>query len=191
MTTIERGTDLHVRRQIGQYCVFVLDRVIADTTIANTVAETTLYTKTVDHEDINGKVLRLTLGGTFLNNTGASSFPRLRLKLGSTTIVDSGSGATFVEATNASSRAWRCIVYLTARTTATQEAFLEYVCGNAGTVTTGVGGIIQTGGTQIIEGTAAETTSGAGTKALTVTWQHDAASANLSIVLKTAVLERL
>ena len=191
MTNIKQGNEWHVRRQISDLCVFVLDRVIADTAITNTAAETTLYTKTVDHSDINGKVLRLTLGGTFLNNTGASTFPRLRLKFGTTTIADSGSGATFNEATNASTRAWRCIVYLTSRTTATQEAFLEYVCGNAGTVTTGVGGIIQTAGTQIIEGTAAETTSGTGTKALTVTWQHDAASTNLTITLKTAVLERL
>lgn len=209
MTTIERGTDLHVRKQISDATgviealvglsanptttklVAVLDRVIADTSITNTVTETTLYTKTIDHADINGYALRLTFGGTFLNNTGATSNPRIRVKFGSTTVVDSGSGATFAEATNASTRAWRATVVLTSRSTTTQELFLDLAIGNAGTVTTGVGGILQTAGTQIIENACAETTSGAGTKALAVTWQHDAASTNLTITLKTAILERL
>lgn len=184
MTQIERGTDLHVRRQISDLCVFVLDRVIADTAITNTVTETTLYTKTVDHSDINGKVLRLTLAGTYLNNTGATSTPTLRIKFGSTTIV---SPNTLAYATSASLRQWRIAFELTSRTTATQELTgIDWWTSASGAISSP-----SQAQSAMYEGTAAETTSGTGTKALTVTWQHDAASANLTITLKTAVLERL
>lgn len=188
MTTIERGTDLHVRRQIGQYCVFVLDRVIADTTIANTVAETTLYTKTVDHEDINGKVLRLTLGGTYLNNTGALSTPNMRVKFGSTTLINSA-GSAFTA--NAAIRLWEVTIWLTSRSTSAQELKGHQWFTGAVGITTGNGASPAQAQSLIYENASTETTSGAGTKALTVTWQHDAASANLSIILKTAILERL
>lgn len=188
MTNIKQGAEWHVRRQISDYCVFVLDRAIADTAITNTVAETTLYTKTVDHSDINGKVLRLTLGGTYLNNTGALSTPNMRVKFGSTTLINSAASAFTA---NAAIRLWEVVIYLTSRTTATQELKGHQWFTGAVGITTGNGASPAQAQSLIYENSAAETTSGEGTKALTVTWQHDAASTNLTITLKTAVLERL
>lgn len=202
MTIIERGTDLHVRKQISDATgviealvglsanptttklVAVLDRVIADTSITNTVTETTLYTKTVDHADINGYVLRLTLAGTFLNNTGGLSSPSLRIKFGSTTIITVN---TLAYAASASLRQWRISLELTSRSTSSQELTgADWWTGASGAVSSP-----SQAQSAIFEGTATETTSGAGTKALAVTWQHDATSANLTITLKTAILERL
>ncbi len=194
MTQIERGTDLHVRRQIDQLCPFVLDRALADTTIVNTAAETTLYSRAVDHEDLTGsvpRVLRLTLGGTYLNNTGGTDLPAFRVKLGATTMYDDNGALILSLAAGATSRAWRATLILTARSTTAQRLSGDIWFSNPSSAPTGTGGRIALTQAQVFHGTAAESTAGTGSKALAVTWAHGAASPNLSITLTTAVLERL
>lgn len=166
----------------------VVDRKTTQKDVVNTVAETDLFDGelllTGNTLGIGGFVL-LVAGGDYLNNSGAVQTIRLRLKLGATTIWDSGVSSSF--AANAARRHW-ALMALIANTGATnsQMAMGIFHQGQPGTPTTGWGFIAtQSDGTGF-GGTAAEDTTA--DKALALTLVHSAANANLSMRLEKAQL---
>lgn len=163
--------------------VAVLDRITADTAITNSAAETTLYTKTIDHADFNGYALKLTIAGTYLNNSGSLESPFLRVKFGATTMFSFNPGLT----ASASTRMWRLNLELTSRSTSSQELTSHIWVSNAA----GSGSTPLVTASPMFESAATESTSGAGTKALAVTWQHGAAATTITVTLKTGLLERV
>ena len=160
--------------------VAVLDRITSTTTVASTAAETTLYTKSIDHADFNTYALRLTIGGTVLNNTGGSDFFTVRVKFGATTIA---SVAVVLATASSTARGYIGTFTLTYRSTSSQRLDSSVAIEDLSTTATGI--------TRSIYGAATESTSGAGTKTLAVTVQPNTSSANLTWVLTTGLLERL
>ena len=77
-----------------------IDRIVATTTVVNTNVETDLYRKTILANTLgaNGG-MRFTAWGDALNNAGGAQSQRFRLKLGATTLFDSGVIAIGVAAT--------------------------------------------------------------------------------------------
>jgi len=86
------------------------NRVTDTVTITNTTTETTVYSYTVPANKLStNKMLRLTLVGDYLNNSGANRSLRLRIYLGDTLIFDdSGS----VVSPYPDLRAWRLTLNL-------------------------------------------------------------------------------
>lgn len=166
----------------------VLDRVGTDLDIVNTAAETTLYTFTLPGNRLGtDKRMRLTLEGDYLNNSGLASQFTWRVKYGATTMIAILAG-TAVPA-GADRRAWKFVVELSNRdATNSQYATVAGGMSLAATPTTGVGSLDTTAALHgVLAGTAAEDSTAA--QALAVTVQHDAANANLSMRLRSAVLE--
>src|SRR5581483_9981120 len=66
----------------------IYDRVNSDVTVGNTITETNIYSKSIAANDLgaNGG-MRLSLRGTWLNNTAGTRTLTLRFKFGATTIV--------------------------------------------------------------------------------------------------------
>ena len=89
----------------------VLDRQTGMVDVANTAAETTLYSFLMAPNTLyNNRSVRLEMYGDYLNNTGGNETFDLRLKLGSTTMTTLS--GTF--STSASRRYWRWSILLSA-----------------------------------------------------------------------------
>lgn len=178
------------RRSITSDYVCVLDRIVATTTVANTITLTDIYTKAVSHDDINGHALRLTIGGTYTNNTGANQTLALRVTINGVSYYRDTSLAI---PTSANVRAWRIELLLTSRSTTAQSSTgLFAISDSAALVGAGAGAISVAQLIHVpIQFDSTEATSGAGTKSVNVKIAHSAASASLSISLTSAVLERL
>lgn len=160
-----------------------LDTLAATTTVVNTAAETTIYTKDLPTDLEPGDVLRLTLLGDFLNNTGASQSMRLKVKLGATTMVDSTAGTTI--GSNANRRDFRFDALLTIISTVSESLDLDARIGqiNALWTTSAIYSMMD-------RGLAAEDVAAA-PKALAVTWQHGVANALLDLRIHSAILEKV
>lgn len=65
------------------------DRATTVTTVANTVTETTLYSKTINANDLTGKLLRFRAVASLTNSTGGNVTYELRVKFGGVTVFDS------------------------------------------------------------------------------------------------------
>lgn len=104
---------------VGAPYIGVISRVTSPVTVNNTVAETNLLGITVPANALgtNG-LLRITIKGDILNNTGTQQFgERLKVKLGSgaTVVLDTGSdasnnGGSKVLTTAATRRGWLAVV---------------------------------------------------------------------------------
>lgn len=98
----------------------VLDRIIADTSVVNTVTETVIYSKTLDVADINSHALRLTIGGKYNNNTGAGQTLQVKIYLDGTLVFD-GQAQTIANGAGTRTRAWRLELEMIARSTSAQS----------------------------------------------------------------------
>lgn len=157
----------------------------ADVTIVNTVTETSIFSESIPANALGtARGLLITCGGDLQNNSGGTASITLKIKLGATTIYDSGTSATM--ASNVTFRAWS-LWFILANKSATNSqdmvgAFL--LGGTASPPTTGVGGLAASGPIMgPIKGTAAEDTTSA--KTLDVTITLSTASANYSFNYKT------
>ncbi|MDZ4340442.1 MAG: hypothetical protein U1B94_09570 [candidate division NC10 bacterium] len=98
---------------IGGEASPVLNRDVTENEVVNTAAETTVYSFSVPGGTLGtDKMLRLTLLGSYLNNSGAGSEITYRVKYGATTIM---TALTRVFASDASRRAVRLICLLAAQ----------------------------------------------------------------------------
>jgi len=159
--------------------------------IDDIATEETLYTYSVPGNTIAGGVLRLTLAGDYLNNSGASRTFTLRIKYGATTLYDDATasiGATAVR------RNWELQVTL-GNTASTNDQWMtaKWIWGS-GTATAGQGDFALTPGAlttfqPLMTGTAAEDSTAS--KTLAVTIQHSTNNASLEIIRKIGVLEAL
>ena len=155
------------------------DRANSDTTVGNTTTETTLYSKSVTANDLAATGgLRLTMTGTWLNNSGSGKTLTLRVKFGATTIFSYG----FTLSSNSSTGRFEIGVTLFNTATNAQVANIvaQYFRGG--------------GSTTLVDGyrnktTAAEDTTSAKTLSVTVQW--DAAHANATTTKEMAFLEIL
>jgi len=155
------------------------DRANSDTTVGNTTTETTLYSKSVTANDLAATGgLRLTMTGTWLNNSGSGKTLTLRVKFGATTIFSYG----FTLSSNASTGRFEIGVTLFNTATNAQVANIvaQYFRGG--------------GSTTLVDGyrnktTAAEDTTASKTLSVTVQW--DAAHANATTTKEMAFLEIL
>lgn len=160
--------------------VQVLDRVTANTTVTNTVTETTVYTKQIDANKLStNKRLRLVLVGT-LGIQAASVSLAFRCKYGATTLI------TYTNATTTTDGSPFQLEFLLSADGATNAQLGNFHFFHA--VSTGVQDV-----------STAEHTIGRGTAAidstanqnLVVTVQYGGASAGESFVMEHAVLELL
>lgn len=155
------------------------DRANSDTTVGNTTTETTLYSKSVTANDLAATGgLRLTMTGTWLNNSGSGKTLTLRVKFGATTIFSYG----FTLSSNSSTGRFEIGVTLFNTATNAQVANIvaQYFRGG--------------GSTTLVDGyrnktTAAEDTTASKTLSVTVQW--DAAHANATTTKEMAFLEIL
>lgn len=163
-----------------------LNRQAADNDINTTAAETTLYTYTIPAGTLGATgAVRLRLQGDYLNNTGVGATNRLRVNLGATTLFDDVSANI---PTSASRRPWYINLVLGNQSATSQVMTLEHRLSGAGGTTAGLGNFDASGGFGSAHGgVASENTANA--LALTVTIQHSASSANLSMRRRYALLE--
>lgn len=161
------GTPVTTRRALG----LSSDSVTSDTTVANSVAETTLFTGTVAANELSaGKVLRCRVYGRM--SALVTDTVTLRFKVGGTTFLTIVSTAAAI-----TGQEWSAEFVITCRTT-----------GAAGTLISQVWAIINNSiqsaadsGTHTVDTTAAEN--------VTVTAQWSAASASDTITLQQGYLE--
>ena len=153
----------------------VYDRANSDTTVSNTAAETTLYSKSITANDLGSTGgVRVTVRGSWLNNTGANRTMTVRFKLGATTIHAINHTLTTGAATGAFEFDW--VLFNTATNAQRTAVHTEFFRSGAAVDASRNGA-----------GTASEDTTSAKTLAITVQW--DAANANATLSKKIAFTE--
>lgn len=170
--------------------VEVLAREVTLINIVSDASETNIFNQTVAANRMEtNRMLRLSIFGDFLNNSGGTSAPTIKVKVGGTTIYDD---ATFAMAAGANRFPVR-MQFEFAMQNATNTMHLSGVVGigNAGGATTGIGNLatdesnvdaeVSSGGTF-----TRDTTS---SFAVVVTWTNSASDANISFRRQYAVLE--
>lgn len=183
----------------------VLDRSLSTVDIVSTNAETTLWSKQVAAGAMStNRLLRATLAGDYLNNTGAVQALTVSVKFGGTTILkdaigDLGDDINF----SANRRPFGVELWVANLDSATtQRAFCKVWLGSIAGATTGIGdlsnmvevtatsqenapvpGILASSSTHAIDTTAAKT--------LLIAVTHSASDANLSCRKHFAYLELL
>ncbi len=126
---------------VSQIPVFtVLDRSTTTTSVANTTADTVIYSLSVPANTLGTThQLRVTIGGTYENSTGASETLRVRVRYGGTSLWDDTTGNL---TTSTSLRAWRLEFVLAANaSTSAQKLLGNFFIGHANTTTAGRGDI--------------------------------------------------
>ena len=169
----------------------VLDRQTGVLDVANTAAETTLYTFTLAPNTLyNNRSVRLEMYGDWLNSTAGADAMAFKLKLGSTTMVED---SLFLDASGSPLRRWwKWDILISADNSLNaQQASWDMRSSLVSKAATGIGGFESayyppTGG---IIGTAAEDALQPLAITVTVDWQT--ASANLSWRRQFASLEVL
>lgn len=167
----------------------LLGRITATTTVVNSNALTTIYTATVNHNDINGHALHVVIGGTYTNNSAANRTLQLRVLMGGSVYHRSVSLALTASATP---RAWRLELQITSRTTTTQDAIGVFTMSSDTAAVVGDGSIgsLATLATPI-HFAGVENTSGAGSKVVEVVVLHSAADPSLGISCTSGTITRL
>lgn len=173
--------------------VGVLDRAVTQNDVVNTAAETSFYSFSVPANVLDTqKMLRLTLYGDYLNNSGAGRTLTIRVKFGGNTYYNDVSGTL---AASASRHPFRWEVLLGNRNATNVQSIGGYFSmGIAGGATTGLGDLAtfatNTTGfeTPFYNDGAVDTTAA---RTLEVTVQHSTNNASLSIRRQMAILEVL
>lgn len=154
--------------------VFPLDRSVATVTVNNTAVETSVYSYSVLGNTLGtNKALRLTILGSYLNNSGASRDLVIRVKYGATTIATKAGIQTGAEATIYD---YMLQIIVAANGTGSQKGVFS-INGRA------LSNVITIAG----YGTASEDSTS--DKTLSVTIQHGAADSNLTFTKEVAMLE--
>lgn len=163
--------------------VRILVRDSAYTIVSNTASETTLWGTTIPAGTLGvDRAIRLTFRGSYSNSSGANRTVTFRMKYGSTTL---STWTVSAIPTGGGGRAVSIDLFLCGNTTTlSQDGSIEYRIG-AGNTDTGTAGALAYQGMNLV--TAAED-SGA-SKNLTLTVQHDAASAFALATVSNAYIE--
>ena len=170
----------------------VLNRSTSTTTIVNDSAEQTLYSQSIAANLLStNRMLRLTIFGSYLNNSGSNKTAQLKVKFGSTTLFDDVTAGLITGATD---RPFFLQCWL-ANKGATNSQLLvgNFWMGRPAPPTSGIGDLgaqMSTDNQSVVAplgGTATEDTTAA--KTLSVTVQHSAAASTVSVSLLSAFLE--
>jgi len=171
----------------------LLDKIIASITVANTAAETDLYRKTIAANQLGANgVVHLTIWGTHLNNTATPDTWRIKVKLGTTIVLDTTAIALGQSTQNYH---WRADVWIwNAGATGVQRVAGWLTITSAGFIFPGFLLEPPTSATTAIpgfalgaDGAATEDTTAA--RDLAVTVQHQTANAAITTVTRDAALE--
>jgi hypothetical protein len=178
--------------------VGVYDRSSSVVDVNTTTTETSVYSKSIGAGHMStDRMLRLTLKGTYLNNSGVGVQCRVRVKFGGVTIWDHDVNAF---STSATRRRIRLLLEIQQKgTTSSQEVDGIFSSSDAAAATAGLGtasGVTYGTGAgshmhvpfgsnadPAVDTTAART--------LEVTVQHNVSSASVSFLKKSALLELL
>jgi hypothetical protein len=131
-------------------------------------------------------MLRLSIRGTFFNNSGSGRTVQIRVKFGGTTIIDKTSSNI---STSANPGTFEADIELQADgATNAQHVGGRMTIPIGAAITTGTGsGLVQAGGITTFQGTAAEDSTSDQT--LAVTLQLSVSDANLYADIERAILE--
>ena len=153
-----------------------LDTDVSPVTVSGTAAETSIYSYSVPANTLStDKVLRLTMVGTYLNNSGANRTVTLRLKYGATTLFSRVTGNVAASATTGS---FSAVCYLAAaNSTSAQNGACHFHVFSGATLTQ----FLAAGGSSAIDSTSSQD--------LVVTAQHSNASASINLTIRSANLE--
>lgn len=179
--------DVTVAAAAGGGGISLLDKNLATVNVVNTTVETSIYSFTIAAGELGttGGV-RLTLTGTYLNNTLAASSITIRVKLGATTVMASN---PWDVGTSASRRKWTWTFWFFNNGVANAQKWgallLTAVVGVANALEVAMNN--ERGGTAFA--TSAEDTSLART--LNITVQHGTANPAISLQKEIAFLEKL
>jgi hypothetical protein len=168
-------------------------RKVTEKDVANTSAETDLLNGEVTigaGAMATNRMLRVSLDGDYLNNRGGTATLRIKVKLGSTVIIDTGAGPTV--AASATRRPFQLRALIANLNSASvQWGRLEAQLGTAGALTDGVGSFSGMTAEAYVfattNGTKAVDTSSA--RLLEVTVAHSVTHASLSCRLKMGMVE--
>lgn len=121
--------------------VYLLASSNSNVTNANDNTEKTYISVTIPARTIQGSdnvkhAIRITAGGTYLNNRGGTATLRLRIKFGGTTYWDDTTAAL---ADSATETAWRLDCILTGNGDSAESLFGRFTLGGLGAATTGDG----------------------------------------------------
>ena len=163
----------------------LLNEAHATTTIANTTTETDLYSFALPTNLAAGDILRLSLRGDYLNNTGSGQGLTIKVKIGATTAITLASSGTQF-GTGTDRRDWHADVLIACEGTAAQRVYTSVVVGMNTAAAINAGSTFAMGNET---GSATEDTTSAKTLAVTATLTT--ASANLEVTAKIAVLEKI
>jgi hypothetical protein len=163
----------------------VIDRDTSSQSVANTTTETTVYTYSVPANALGtDRMLRLTLLGQYLNNSGSNKTFTVRVKFGATTVYE---GVAESLATGATERFHSLQFWLLARgATNAQYAYGHHLVGSLDTIG-GANPDEGAGDRQTGHAAVAEDTTSA--KTFSVTVQHGTAAATVTYQFDTAMLE--
>lgn len=167
----------------------IIDRDVTTTEVVSTAAETTVYSFSVPANTLStNKMLRLTLVGDLLNNTGAGAGFTLRVKYGSTTI---GTCAVTTWNSSVNRLPWDGLTVLAANNATNAQRSTTKLHGDttSNALADGVGNAAAADYRYSGHNGIAEDSTLA--KTLAVTIQPTANSASLSIKLFVALLELL
>ena len=162
----------------------VLASTVADVSVVNTVTEGDLVSLTIPAGVVAaGDMVRITVGGDSLQNSGANVDYTYRFKLGATTVL--ATAVVAVTAT-ASRRNWRCVVEIVFVTAASERVSAAF-SGSGGQTDTWKSGATTFPSGATGYGTAAVDTASAVVAKLTV--QMGTANANADAVAHHAIME--
>ncbi len=157
--------------------------------VVSTATETTLFSQSVGAGHMSSdRMLRLTLLGDYLNNTGASEDPRLRVKWGGTTIWDQ---VPSVIGSNANRRPFRAVVEIANLNSATSQYMSGVMAIGSANATVGIGSANPADAGGMIASAGLLSVNTASAAVIAVTAQHDTSSANLSLRVRYGILELL
>ena len=165
----------------------IIDRDVTSQEVVNTVTETTIYTYSIPADTFStNRAVRVTMVGDYLNNSAGTPDFTVKLKLGSTTVLNR------VESSVAVDTARRAVILKgiisAANSTSAQIAAGQMHFAAAGDGVTGTMGT-NNSNSMGLRNNVAEDTTGALTLAITVT--HSIANSAISYILRFVQLELL
>jgi hypothetical protein len=171
--------------------VRVIDRDMAVNEIDDTISETTLYSFSVPANTLGiDKALRVTIRGTYLNNSGSNRTIRFKVKYGATTLYDDTSENL---ASRANRRGFAIDFILAAGNSASVQRLNGSILFSLAPTTEVAGhgqlNNLSNAADVIFSGDAAENSTGALT--LDVTVIHSFAASTISILANTRIIELL
>lgn len=172
--------------------VSILDKEVVELNVVNTTTETAIFSHTITGGTMNStSVLRLSLSGSYLNNSGLATEITIKVKLATTIMWGEITGTGWISAGSVR-RPWHMIFYIaSANSTSSQKLGGHFSMGYRGTTLYGLGDLFDEFDVldTPVRGTAA--LNMASDQTLSVTVQHADANANISFIRDIGVLELL